>query len=81
MNIVHDFSNLIYTINDLLQFHGMTSEESEVTESVTEGMVKASNPRRLRRRRVRRPVSRERPATATLAHPNILDETLKVQIP
>jgi hypothetical protein len=31
-------------------------------------------------RRGRRPGSRERPNTATLAHPSILDETLKVSI-
>ena len=52
------------------------SEDSEVTESVSEG----PNPRRNRRRRPRRQTSRERPSTATLDHPNVLDETLKVLI-
>ena len=58
------------------QSKSMTSEESE---AVTESVAESVNPRRTRRRRLRRPKSRERPATATLAHPSILDETLKVQ--
>ncbi len=60
----------------------MTSEDCEVTESVSEGgpSSRTFNPRRTKRRRQRRAVSRERPATATLAHPNILDESLKVSL-
>ena len=60
----------------------MTSEDCEVTESVSEGgpSSRTINPRRTKRRRQRRAASRERPATATLAHPNILDESLKVNI-
>ena len=60
----------------------MTSEESEVTESVYEDMSRKAgfppNPRRSRRRKI--PRSRERPKTATLPHPNILDETLKDKV-
>ena len=36
------------------------------------------NPRRSRRRKI--PRSRERPKTATLPHPSILDETLKDKV-
>ena len=61
----------------------MTSEDSEVTESVYEDSSRKAgfppNPRRSRRRRTRR-ASRERPKTATLPHPNILDETLKDKV-
>lgn len=61
----------------------MTSEDSEVTESVYEDSSRKAgfppNPRRSRRRRARR-ASRERPKTATLPHPNILDETLKDKV-
>lgn len=61
----------------------MTSEESEVTESVYEDMKNyrlASNPRRSRRKKMRKAMSRERPKTATLPHPSILDETLKDKV-
>ena len=62
----------------------MTSEDSEVTESVYEDMKtykNASNPRRSRRKKMRKTFgSRERPKTATLPHPSILDETLKDKV-
>ena len=62
----------------------MTSEDSEaVTESVYEDMKnykQASNPRRSRRKKMRKTISRERPKTATLPHPSILDETLKDKV-
>ena len=66
----------------------MTSEDSEVTESVYEDMKTykngpASNPRRSRRKKMRKTLGsreRERPKTATLPHPSILDETLKDKV-
>ena len=59
----------------------MTTEESEVTESVYEDMSrKAGFPPNPRRSRRRKRMSRERPKTATLSHPNILDETLKDKV-
>ena len=63
----------------------MTSEDSEVTESVYEDMKTyksgyPANPRRSRRKKMRKTELRERPKTATLPHPNILDETLKDKV-
>ena len=63
----------------------MTSEDSEVTESVYEDMKTykkgfSINPRRSRRKKMRKTISRERPKTATLLHPSILDETLKDKV-
>lgn len=67
----------------LLQGQAMNSEDSEVTESNYEDCGRKAgfppNPRRSRRRRLRK-ASRERPKTATLPHPNILDETLKDKV-
>ena len=63
----------------------MTSEDSEVTESVYEDMKTyrkglPTNPRRSRRKKMRKTALRERPKTATLPHPSILDETLKDKV-
>ena len=56
------------------------SEDSEGNLGPSEDGTKATS-RRPRRRRGRRNGSRERPNTATLLHPNVLDETLKDKVP
>ena len=55
------------------------SEDSEGNLGPSEDGTKATS-RRPRRRRGRRNGSRERPNTATLLHPNVLDETLKDKV-